>query len=127
MDVRAIDFPSIFTKEQLAYIAQSVTEQAREVFGGTLRDVILYGSYARGDYEEWSDVDMMVLADVDDLTGKKLEAGLLKRLGDLNHHMNLLLSILVVPNDRFEYFKEYLPFYTNVNQEGVRLCSTNVR
>jgi uncharacterized protein len=127
MDVRAIDFPSTFTKEQLAYITQSVTEQAREVFGDTLRDVILYGSYARGDFGEWSDVDMMILADVDDLTGKKLEAELLKQLGDLNHHMNLLLSILVVPNDRFEYFKEYLPFYTNVSQEGVRQCSTNVR
>ena len=89
--------------------------------------MILYGSYARGDFEEWSDVDMMILADVDDLRGKRLESGLLKQLGDLNHHMNLLLSILVVPIDRFEYFKEYMPFYANVDREGVRLCSTNVK
>ena len=127
MDVRAIDFPSVFTKEQLAYITKCVTDQARVVFGDTLRDVILYGSYARGDFGEWSDVDMMILADVDDLRGKRLESDLLKRLGDLNHHMNLLLSILVVPIDRFEYFKEYMPFYASVSREGVRLCSTNVR
>ena len=125
MDIESIDFPSTFTKEQLAYITQSATEQAQEVFGDTLRNVILYGSYARGDFEEWSDVDMMILADVDDMIGKKLQAMLLKRLGDLNHHMNLLLSILVVPFERFEYFKDYMPFYSNVQKDGVWLYPTN--
>ena len=36
MDVRTIDFPSVFTKGQLVYITKCVTDQAREVFGDTL-------------------------------------------------------------------------------------------
>lgn len=114
-----INFDSIFSKEQIAYITQSVAQKAKEVFGDTLNRVILYGSYARGDFTEWSDVDMMILADVDDLTAKRLENELLKELSDLNYRMNILLSIVTVPVSRFEYFKNDLPFYTNVFTEGV--------
>ena len=121
MRIEDIDFPSIFTKEQIFFITTCVTEEAQMLFGNTLKDVILYGSYARGDHEEWSDVDMMILADVDAMTGKKLEDELSYQLNDLNYHMNLLLSILVVPSARFEYFKNHLPFYINVQKDGVRL------
>lgn len=31
--------------------------EVKNLFGGSLRQVILYGSYARGDYREDSDVD----------------------------------------------------------------------
>ncbi|MDR1703379.1 MAG: nucleotidyltransferase domain-containing protein, partial [Clostridiales bacterium] len=61
-----IDFPSLFTTEQIEYIGQCVVDAARDACGNDLRDVILYGSYARGDYREWSDVDIMVLANADD-------------------------------------------------------------
>ena len=117
-----INFDSIFSKEQLEYITRSVTEQARVVFGSKLCDVILYGSYARGNFSEWSDVDIMVLADVDELTAKRLDKELTHRLLDLDYRMNLLLSIIVVPFSRFEYFKEDYSFYIDVRKEGVHLC-----
>ena len=44
----------------------------RRIFGGRLREVRLFGSYARGEADEDSDVDVLIL--VDDLT--KLEVGL---------------------------------------------------
>lgn len=121
MVAHEINFDSIFSKEQLEYITQSVTQKAKEVFGDTLNQVILYGSYARGDFREWSDVDMMILADVDDLVAKRLENELLKTLSDLNYRMNILLSVITVPVSRFEYFKDDLPFYNNVFTEGVRI------
>ena len=122
MTTPIINFDSIFSREQLEYITQSVTEQARAVFGDTLREVILYGSYARGDYKEWSDVDIMILADVDELTAKKLDKELAKRLSNLDYRMNMLLSTIIVPFSRFEYFNEHYPFYMNVRKEGIRLC-----
>lgn len=122
MTTPIINFDSIFSREQLEYITQSVTEQARAVFGDTLREVILYGSYARGDYKEWSDVDIMILADVDELTAKKLDKELAKRLSNLDYRMNMLLSTIIVPFSRFEYFNEHYPLYMNVRKEGIRLC-----
>jgi predicted nucleotidyltransferase len=87
--------------------------------------VVLYGSYARGDFHEWSDVDIMVLADVDGPEGRRLEALLSRRLEALSFHMNLLLSLFVTPYRRFVRMKEVYPFYRNVDEEGKRLCWTN--
>jgi predicted nucleotidyltransferase len=123
MNAPAIDFPNVFTDEQLDYIGQSVVDTARQICGDKLRDVILYGSYARGDYREWSDVDIMILADTDDVKCKEIGDLLAEELFDLIFHMNLLLSFLVTPYARFENMKTDSPFYRNVNLEGKRLCS----
>ena len=120
MTIESINFPSSFTKEQLDYITNYVAQQARSVFADSLRDVILYGSYARGDHQEWSDVDIMVLADADEPTCRALEKKLRKNLEELDYHMNGLLSPIVTPNSRFEYFGNYYPFYANVRKDGVR-------
>ena len=117
-----IDFPSVFTKKQIEYIGQNVVESAREGCGDKLRDVILYGSYARGDFEEWSDVDVMVLADADAEECKRINKEINEQLYDLIYRMNLLLSTMVIPYERFERMKNNCPFYMNVSTEGVKLC-----
>jgi len=122
MNIAMIDFPCLFTKEQLDYIGQSVVDAARLVCGDKLHEVILYGSYARGDYQEWSDVDFIVLADVDDKEIWRYEREFIESLYNLNHHMNLLLSIIVITFERFESMKEIYPFYMNVNKEGKKIC-----
>ena len=125
VDKSLIDFPCIFTKKQLKYIMRSVIDAAQIVFTEKLRDVILFGSYARGDYKEWSDVDIMILVDVDDLDSLEiwqLEQTFTDLLADLSFHMNLLLNTIITPYGRFERMKEVYPFYRNVNVEGKRLC-----
>ena len=42
-------------------------ELLSEIYGNHLKTVILYGSYARGDYTEDSDIDIMVLLDLSDI------------------------------------------------------------
>ena len=43
----------------------------RKIYGHHLKQVILYGSYASGDYTKDSDVDLMLLVDLDDAYRKK--------------------------------------------------------
>ena len=38
----------------------------RNIYGKHVKQVILYGSYARGDFRQDSDVDVMVLVDLPD-------------------------------------------------------------
>jgi len=40
-----------------------MVETARRAFGDRLRRVVLYGSYARGDDDAESDVDLLIVAD----------------------------------------------------------------
>ena len=37
-----------------------------KLFGKSLKKLILYGSYARGDYKENSDIDIMILTSMSD-------------------------------------------------------------
>ena len=46
------------------------SEEVRKILGKSLRKIILYGSYARGDYTENSDIDLMILTT---LTDKEIE------------------------------------------------------
>lgn len=42
-------------------IMQQFASSLRKLLGNTLDSVIVYGSYARGDYSELSDIDVMIL------------------------------------------------------------------
>jgi len=52
------------SKAVLDEITERICAAAKEVLGEKLEKVLLYGSYARGDYDEYSDIDIFVLADI---------------------------------------------------------------
>lgn len=96
-------------------------EGANNLFGNRVKKIILYGSYARGDFNKNSDIDIMILTD---LTDKEIvEYG--ERIWDFAYDIELendvLLSILIKNIDKFNYWLEALPFYMNVLNEGVVL------
>lgn len=41
-----------------------LTKGVQEIFGERAKKVILYGSYARGDFNKHSDIDIMILTDI---------------------------------------------------------------
>ena len=54
-------------KRELEEILKKYTADVRAIYGERLCEVILYGSYARGDYREDSDIDIMILVDMDEM------------------------------------------------------------
>ncbi len=93
----------------------------QKIYGSHLKQIILYGSYARGDYTEQSDVDIMILVD---LPETQLEIGA-DALSELGFHYNIVYDIWVMPIvkniNHFRYWKQAYPFYANVMKEGVVL------
>lgn len=51
------------TEEKIQEVVKLFAEEAKMIYGKALRKVILYGSCARGDFEQDSDIDIMVLLD----------------------------------------------------------------
>lgn len=92
-----------------------------EIYGRELKAVILYGSYARGDYTESSDIDIMILVDSSEDTIKQKG----RMVSDITFDFNLDHDILIMPIvkniNHFQYWLPADPFYKNVKNEGVEL------
>ncbi len=93
------------------------------ILGNRIKKVILYGSYARGDFNEDSDIDIMILTDLADAEIIEYRDKIWDYAYDIEEKYNfdITLSPLVKNIDRFNYWLEALPFYMNVQKEGVVL------
>ena len=92
-----------------------------ELVGDKLDKVILFGSYARGDYDHESDIDIMVLGDIPREACSDIRREIRKTLGGIEIEHDVVLSLAVTDTGSFYKFQEDLPFYSNVLREGVIL------
>ena len=101
-------------------LARYVTE-VQKIYGAHLKSVILYGSYARGDFTQESDVDIMVLVD---LPADKMDE-YSDALAEVDYEYNVNYDIWMMPVVKnVEHFNRWVsayPFYSNVQREGVVL------
>ena len=87
--------------------------------GDELRKVIVYGSYARGDYNENSDIDVMVLTSLAEEDITEVEYKLYDIAFDFLMEYGVDISVIVKNEEHFKYWLGALPFYDNVEREGV--------
>ena len=102
-------------------IVLKFSQQVKKLLGQKLDKVILYGSYARGDYNEHSDIDIMILTTLTDEEIKKTEPMLFDLAFDFQMDYGGDISVVVKNKDKFEYWLGALPFYNNVKKEGIVL------
>ena len=101
-------------------IKQYVNE-IKQIYGTHLRQIILYGSYARGDFRPDSDIDIMILLDLSDLELKAYS----QKLSYMTYDFNMDYNIDIKPISKSEaHFNKWIvnyPFYSNIHREGVIL------
>ena len=110
-------------KMTLQAILSSVSQKARGTFGDALKNVILFGSYARGDYDVESDIDIMLLVDMsaDELVSyRKIMINFSTDM-DLQHGVFTSIKLQDLPT--FEKWKDTLPFYQKLQAEGVNISA----
>ena len=111
----------MLTKDGLDSLLSVVVSHAKAEFGSKLNSVILFGSYARGDYDDESDIDIMILADIDHGDVNSYTYRLRDRIYRLEIENGCVLSLCTVPQATYDRFKDSLLFYRNVANEGVVL------
>ena len=75
-------------------LIEQYVEEIKKIYGSYVRQIILYGSCARGDFRPDSDVDIMILADISDLELKAYAQQLSYMTYDLIWIMTRILSLL---------------------------------
>ena len=94
------------------------------IIGDELKQVILYGSYARGEEkndEEVSDIDIMILVDATQSKIKEIEKKVIDYSYDLDLKYDILLSPIIENMNEFKSRTKYIKFYKNIKNEGVLL------
>lgn len=86
--------------EQLLHLYR---RQLESVLNGHMKRMILYGFYARGDFKQDSDIDVMILLDLDGSALRSCE----KKICDVTYDFN--------------YWKKAYMFYHNVDTEGIEI------
>lgn len=99
-------------------------EQLRGIYGERLKSVILYGSYARGDFKPDSDIDIMILVDLADTEIEKYGKQLSWATYDFNEAHDTDIKPIAKSDIHFQKWSGVYPFYTNVQKEGVKLYGT---
>lgn len=110
------------TKNELSVILKEIAETAKDTFKDKLDSVILYGSYARGDYHKDSDIDIMILVKgipSEDLW--KYRAPITEKSSEMGLEYDILITPLIKDVDTFKKYLNVLPFYQNVDKEGIRI------
>lgn len=97
------------------HIRNMITLKATSLIGTDLRKIILFGSYARGDFTDDSDIDIAVLTE----SGENY----LEKMSDISLDVmesdNAVVNFICIPFSEFQKKKSWYPFYKNIDKEGI--------
>ena len=105
--------------EDLSCLLERYKEAVSQILGERLKRIILYGSYARGDYKQDSDMDIMILADIQ----PEEISNLADRIYDITYDFEVKYEMEINPSIQsiqvYEQWKGVYPFFMNIEKDGV--------
>lgn len=107
------------TNELIETIAKESAILLKEMIGDDLVKVILYGSCARGDYTEDSDIDIAVLLKGDRDSIKKYRDIFTKVSSELSIKYIQVINFADLPYKEFEERKSVYSYFKNIDKEGI--------
>lgn len=115
MDRRSGEVDGMLSDEMKEELVRSLTE----IFRNTISMIILYGSVARGDATQESDIDIAIVvrSQMDDVTKRRF----LGWAADMDIRYERVFSIVDIQEDHMKKWGDVLPFYRNVKEEGIVL------
>jgi len=105
-------------------ILKQFKQALKRLYGDRIKTIYLFGSYARGDYEDGSDLDVLIVLDTFRFHNKEIS-----RTADLVSDLSLQYLITVSPifmRER-DWVSGKKPLLRNVKNEGIKLYERRKR
>ncbi len=110
------------SKSELNMISETVVVRAKAFLGDLLDCVVLYGSYARGDYDDESDIDMMIRIHCSREQLNAYKQYFIKLASELSLQYGVEISLILADSMTYNRYKNHLPFYESIEREGVKIA-----
>lgn len=111
----------MYSQAQLNTVLSETKDGLTRIFGDSLCDVLLYGSCARGEQDEESDIDVMALVNLPKTALSQYRRMVSDLSSSIDLRRDVLLSIKLQDMDSFQRYGKTLPYFQNVRREGVRV------
>ena len=110
---------SMCSQNELDVLLKEIAAIYRKVFGDDIVKIVLYGSDARGTFDAESDIDIVAIVkgEREELQRKLREVWILS--SNLELEYETILSPTVIPYEEFEKYRNVLPYYRNIEEEGI--------
>ena len=90
------------TGKDIDYVCDVMKKNVPGVFNEHLIKMIVYGSAARNDYTDDSDIDIAILTDLDRKEVKKYDSALMDIVTDIAIHNGAIVEYICVPYSEYE-------------------------
>lgn len=105
----------------LHLVNNDIISAYRTVYGDDLEAVYLYGSYARHDEDDESDIDYVALIKRIHPDIKKGFDQLWDITGDIDLEHEVVVSAMAVEADDFYQNAKSFPYYINILKDGIKI------
>ena len=102
-------------------ICKRVVAAYRRAYGDDIEAIYLYGSYARGDFDEESDIDFAAIVKGNQFELREKRGQLLHEVAEMDMEYDVFTSPKVISADMFKKYKNESGYYKNIRKEGIRL------
>ena len=100
-------------------VLMTFSQGTKKILKNNLSKLIVYGSYARGDYSENSDIDVMILTPLSKEEIEQVENHIFDLAFDLELESGIVINPVLENEAHYTYWLGALPFYNNVEKEGI--------
>ena len=100
-------------------IKEELVQGLTEIFQKNMSAIILYGSVARGDATDESDIDIAII--IKDEMDNQTKSRFISWAADIDIRHERVFSIVDIKEENMKKWERTLPFYQNIRKEGIVL------
>lgn len=106
-------------KTQINKITSQMVKAYRDIYGQSIKNIVMYGSFARGDFDDESDIDFAAIVEGERQELQKKLEEVWDKASDIGLEYDAVVSPVVIPYEEFLEYKDKLPYYRNIDKEGI--------
>ncbi|MDY3251151.1 MAG: nucleotidyltransferase domain-containing protein [Candidatus Choladocola sp.] len=107
--------------DKIQAVKEKAADRIKDLMKGDLVEIVLYGSCARGDYTDDSDVDIAIITKCDRMGAKKYSRELAGLATELAMEYFVVVNFVCLPYEEYITKNNWYEYFRNIRDEGERL------